>query len=141
MTRAIVKERKCYPHDTKIEVYVYLLLNNFSVLSDFQVFLRAEMHILIFLAVVLFALPCAPSPCKGRTIRKVMVGGRSTKKNSCKGILSEKKIHARRVDQKKIPALAFHTFCTNFKKTGRKAYCVQNISSLNKLPAEFGSYQ
>ena len=96
-----MKERKCYPHDTKIEVYVYLLLNNFSVLSDFQVFLRAEMHILIFLAVVLFALPCAPSPCKGRTIRKVMVGGRSTKKNSCKGILSEKKIHARRVDQKK----------------------------------------
>ena len=97
-----MKERKCYPHDTKIEVYVYLLLNNFSVLSDFQVFLRAEMHILIFLAVVLFALPCAPSPRKGRTIRKVMVGGRSRKKNSCKGILSEKKIHARRVDQKKF---------------------------------------
>ena len=80
-----MKERKCYPHDTKIEVYVYLLLNNSSVLSDFQVFLRAEMHILIFLAVVLFALPCAPSPRKGRTIRKVMVGGRSRKK----------KIHAR----------------------------------------------
>ena len=30
------------------------------------------MHILIFLAVVLFALPCAPSPRKGRTIRKVI---------------------------------------------------------------------
>ena len=40
-----------------------------------------------------------------------------------------------------MPALAFHTFCTNFKKAGRKAYCVQNISSLNKLPAEFWSYQ
>ena len=80
-----MKERKCYPHDTKIEVYVYLLLNNFSVLSDFQVFLRAEMHILIFLAVVLFALPCAPSSCKGRTIRKVMVGGRSTKKKFMQG--------------------------------------------------------
>ena len=80
-----MKERKCYPQDTKIEVYVYLLLNNFSVLSDFQVFLRAEMHILIFLAVVLFALPCAPSPRKGRTIRKVMVGGRSTKKKFMQG--------------------------------------------------------
>ena len=50
------------------------------------------MHILIFLAVVLFAPPCA-TDCKGRTIRKVMVGGRSTKKkNSCRGKLSEKKI-------------------------------------------------
>ena len=48
------------------------------------------MHILIFLAVVLFAPPCA-TDCKGRTIRKVMVGRRSTKKNSCKGKLSEKK--------------------------------------------------
>ena len=38
-----------------------------------------------------------------------------------------------------IPALAFHTFCTNFKKAGRKAYCVQNIGPLNKLPAEFWS--
>ena len=83
LTRAIVKERKYDPKDTEIEVNVYLLPNNFSVLSHFQVFLRAEMHILIFLAVVLFALPCA-TPRKGRTIRKVMVGGRSTKKNSCK---------------------------------------------------------
>ena len=79
-----MKERKCYPQDTKIEVYVYLLLNNFSVLSHFQVFLRAEMHILIFLAVVLFALPCA-TPRKGRTISKVMVGGRSTKKKFMQG--------------------------------------------------------
>ena len=74
-------------------------------------------------------------------LEKLWWAGEVQKKNSCKGILSEKKIHARRVDQKKIPPLAFHTFCTNFKKTGRKAYCVQNISSLNKLPAEFGSYQ
>ena len=59
LTRAIVKERKYDPRDTEIEVNVYLLPNNFSVLSHFQVFLRAEMHILIFLAVLLFALPCA----------------------------------------------------------------------------------
>ena len=59
LTRAIVKERKYDPKDTEIEVNVYLLPNNFSVLSHFQVFLRAEMHILIFLAVLLFALPCA----------------------------------------------------------------------------------
>ena len=55
----IVTERKYDPHDTEIKVNVYLLPNNFSVLSHFQVFLRAEMHILIFLAVVLFAPPCA----------------------------------------------------------------------------------
>ena len=48
LTLAIVKEK----------VNVYLLPNNFPVLSHFQVFLRAEMHILIFLAVVLFAPPC-----------------------------------------------------------------------------------
>ena len=136
-----MKERKCYPQDTKIEVYVYLLLNNFSVLSDFQVFLRAEMHILIFLAVGLFALSCAIQR-KRRIIRKVMVGGQSTKKkNSCKGKFSKKKYHARRVDQKKKSCIGLPYICTNFKKTGRKAYCVQNISSLNKLPAEFGSYQ
>lgn len=58
LTRAIVKERKYDPKDTEIEVNVYLLPNNFSVLSHLQVFLRAEMHILIFLAVLLFALPC-----------------------------------------------------------------------------------
>ena len=59
LTRAIVKERKFDPKDTEIEVNIYLLPNNFSVLSHFQVFLGAEMHILIFLAVVLFAPPCA----------------------------------------------------------------------------------
>ena len=42
------------------------------------------MHILIFLAVGLFALSCAIQR-KRRIIRKVMVGGQSTKK----------KIHAR----------------------------------------------
>ena len=84
LTRAIVKERKYDPKDTEIEVNVYLLPNNFSVLSHFQVFLRAEMHILIFLAVVLFAPPCA-TDCKGRTIRKVMVGRRSTKKKFMQG--------------------------------------------------------
>ena len=42
------------------------------------------MHILIFLAVVLFAPPCA-TDCKGRTIRKVMVGRRSTKKKFMQG--------------------------------------------------------
>ena len=92
------------------------------------------MHILIFLAVGLFALPCATQR-KGRIIRKVMVGGRSTKKNSCKGKFSEKKYHARRVDQKKNSCIGLPYICTNFKKTGRKSYCVQNISSLNKLPA------
>ena len=74
LTGAIVKEK----------VIVYLLPNNFPVLSHFQVFLRAEMHILIFLAVVLFAPPCA-TDCKGRTIRKVMVGRRSTKKKFMQG--------------------------------------------------------
>ena len=63
---------------------VYLLPNNFSVLSHFQVFLRAEMHILIFLAVVLFAHPRATQG-KGRTIRKVMEGGRSTKNKFMQG--------------------------------------------------------
>ena len=48
-----------------LEVNVYLLPNNFSVVSHFQVFLRAEMHILIFLAVVLFAPPC---PTQGEII-------------------------------------------------------------------------
>ena len=40
---------------------------------------------------------------KGRTIRKVMGGGAGEvqKKNSCKGKLREKKIHACRVDQEK----------------------------------------
>ena len=81
LTRAIVKERKYDPQDTEIEVNVYLLSNNFSVLSHFQVVLGAEMHILIFVAVVLFAPPCATQrQRKGRTIRKVMGGGRSTKK-------------------------------------------------------------
>ena len=61
LTRAIVNERKYYLQDTKMEVNVYLLPNNFSVLSHFQVFLRAEMHILIFLAVGLLAPPCADS--------------------------------------------------------------------------------
>ena len=59
LTLAIVKERKYDPKDTEIEVNVCLLPDNFSVLSHFQVFLPAEMHILIFLAVVLFAPPCA----------------------------------------------------------------------------------
>ena len=54
------------------------------------------------------------------------------------GKIKGKKINACRVDQEKIPALAFHTFCTNLRKAGRKAYCVQNITSLNKLPADFG---
>ena len=45
-------------------------------------------------------------------------GAKYKKKNSCKGKLSEKKIHACRVDQEKIPALAFHTFCTNLQKAG-----------------------
>ena len=81
LTLAIVKERKYDPQDTEIEVNVYLLSNNFSVLSHFQVVLGAEMHILIFVAVVLFAPPCATQrQRKGRTIRKVMGGGRSTKK-------------------------------------------------------------
>ena len=80
LTRAIVKERKYDPKDTEIEVNVYLLPNNFSVLSHFQVFLRVEMHILIFLAIVLFAPPGATQG-KGRTIRNVMGGGRGTKKN------------------------------------------------------------
>ena len=62
--------------------------HNFSVLSHFQGFLRAEMHILIFLAVVLFAPPCATQG-KRRTSRKVMGGGQSTKKSKWK--LSEKK--------------------------------------------------
>ena len=56
-----MKERKYDPQDSEIEVNVHLLPNNFSDLSHFQVFLRAEMHILIFLAVVLFAPPCADS--------------------------------------------------------------------------------
>ena len=52
-----------YPHDTKIEVKINVcfLQDNFSVLPHFQVFLPAEMHVLIFLAVVLFAPPCADS--------------------------------------------------------------------------------
>ena len=41
-----------------------------------------------------------------------------------------KKIHACRVDQEKIPALAFHTFCTNLRKAGRKAYIIGRGLSL-----------
>ena len=60
------EREKIWPHDTNVEVNVYLLPNNFSVLSHFQVFLLAEMHILIFLAVVLFAPPCADSLWSGK---------------------------------------------------------------------------
>ena len=63
-------------------------------------------------------------------------------KNSCKGKLSEKKIHARRVDQEKNSCIGLPHILHKSQK-GRqerhKAYCVQNISSLNKLPAEFWS--
>ena len=91
LTRAIVKEGKIiWPQHTEIEVNVYLLPNSFSVLSHFQVFLRAEMHLLIFLAVVLFGPPRATQG-KGRTIRKVMGGGRSTKKKFMHGKIKWKK--------------------------------------------------
>ena len=77
-----------------------------------------------------------------RTIRKRMGRGggaaKYKKKKKKQGKNKWKKIHPCKVDQQKTPALAFHTFCTNLRKAGRKAYCVQNITSLNKLPADFG---
>ena len=49
-----------------------------------------------------------------------------SEKNSCMQSRPEKKT-------------AFHTFCTTYlKKVCKKAYCVQNISSLNKLSLNSG---
>ena len=82
------------------------------------------MHILIFLEVGLFALSCATQR-KGRIIRKVMVGGQRTKKKiHARENLVKKKYHARRVDQKKIPALAFDTFAQiSRRQAGKHTVC------------------
>ena len=53
------RENWIWPHDkTKLKWRLIFLLKKNFVLSQFQVFLRAEMHILIFLTVPLFVPPC-----------------------------------------------------------------------------------
>ena len=56
------------------------------------------------------------------------------KKNSCKGKLSEKKIHACKVDQEKIPALAFHTFAQiSGRQAGKHTVCKTSALWINFL--------
>ena len=47
-------------------------------------------------------------------------GAGEVQKKFMQGKIKFKKMQARREDQEKIPALAFHKFCTNLKKAGRK---------------------
>ena len=79
---------------------------------------------------------------KGRTMIKVMGvgegGGAKYKKiYHARENLSEKNSCMQSRPEKK--KTAFHTFCTTYlKKVCKKAYCVQNISSLNKLSLNSG---
>ena len=80
---------------------------------------------------------------KGRTIIKVMWVGKGG--GGGKGAVQKNIYHAREnlseknsCMQSRPEKMAFYTFCTNLKKVYRKAYCVQNISSLNKLSLNSG---
>ena len=70
-------------------------------------------------------LPYMITSVRDRALEKLWGGGRggrSTKNNSCKGKLRDKKIHAQRVAQTKFHSLTFQTFPIEDKKNSCKGF-------------------